>query len=98
MKEEQKQKYVDDIVSGSLPDQESFTKEEMNYIAMSILAWCAEQIDHTWLEMKHDDIDNLVANCEYKTPNEAIQDVEQGMEDEMLGLRDFIMDYFSPSL
>ncbi len=93
MTEEQKQKYVDDIVCGSLPDQESYTKEEVREIAKILLVWSAEQIDHSWGEMKHDDVPDLVAQCEYKTIEEGIEDVQEGFENDILGLRDFITDW-----
>lgn len=96
MDEAQKQKYTEEIVVGSIPDQESYNREEMRYIAQSILSWCALQIDHTWVEdMKHDDIPELVKFSEYKSIEEGIADVEEGMEQHIWGLQTFILDWFN---
>jgi len=95
MNETKKQEYTEAIVSGNIPNQETYTKEEVLHLAKNILAWAALQIDHTWYEMKHDDVPDLVKSCEYKTPVEAITDVEQDFEEKMFNLRDFINDWLN---
>lgn len=95
MKEEQKQKYANDIVSGSLPDQESFTKEEVKYLAGTILAWASQQIEHTLDEALHEDIPSLVANCEYVSIESGITDTELGIRNDFEELQDFILNWLN---
>jgi|JI10StandDraft_1071094.scaffolds.fasta_scaffold176422_4 hypothetical protein len=88
------EKYTEDIINGVLPDQESFTKDEMREIALNVVSWAVLQVEHAWSEMKHDDIPELVANCEYKTPEEAISDVQEGFDDEVYNLIEFMTHHF----
>ena len=95
MNPEKEQKYIDDILGGSLPDQETFTKEEVFCISKVILSWASLQINHVIEEHFHDDIPNLVAVCGYKTIEEGIEDTEQALKDELFGLRDYISEWLS---
>lgn len=90
-----KKDYADDIVSGRIPQQESFTQEEVKEIIGTMAAWCAEQIEHDRAElfMTKKDATDMVRICEFKTPVEALVD-NGAMIDEQLGaLAEFIRTY-----
>ncbi|MFA5696521.1 MAG: hypothetical protein WC917_03705 [Bacilli bacterium] len=95
MNEEQKQEYVDLMIEGNLPNQETFTKEEAKYLTQTALTWASQQIEHKIGELLHDDIPNLVANCEYKTIEEGIKDVEEDFENQLLETVDFIENHLN---
>jgi hypothetical protein len=93
MNEKQKQDYVDLILSGGLPKQESFSQEEMKYLVISVATWASEQVRKAVASAMHDDIPNLVQNCEYETIEEAIKDVQETFEEEILKTADFISEF-----
>lgn len=93
MTEEQKQKYVDNIVSGILPEQEVYSKEEVKYLAQTILSWAGEQIEQVSEELKTKDVPEFVANAEFKSIEEAIEDVENHCQDELSRFKDFIVSW-----
>lgn len=87
----QKQDYADCITGGCIPDQETYTKEEVDYLCKSLLAWAALQVDHQLDESLVDDIPNMVKVCEYKTIEGALQDFQEGFREEFLDLSNFFM-------
>ena len=95
MDEKQKAEYVDLIVGGGLPKQESFSQEQMKYLVMSVATWASEQVRHAMATAKHDDIPGLVKNSEYKSIEEAVEDVQNGIEEEILKTADFISEFIS---
>ena len=94
MNEEKMSQFVDCIINGSIPKQESFTPEEVLYIAKSVLVWSAEQINHTVEESITENVDSLVACANFASIKEAIIDIETTWAEEFLNLRDFIASHF----
>lgn len=96
MTEEKKQKYVELIVSGDFPKQDTFTLEETFYLVQTALVWAANQIDHTTRDTLYTDeheVEDMINHCEYKSIKEAILDDRQMAKDEFFDLQVFILDW-----
>lgn len=96
MTKEKKQEYVDLIVSGDFPKQDTFTPEETFYLVQTALVWAANQIDHTTgdtLYTDEDEVEEMVERCEYKSIKEAIIDDRQMAKEEFFDLQVFILNW-----
>jgi hypothetical protein len=96
MTDKQKEDYVDVLINGDIPDQETFTKEETLYIAQAVCAWAASQITFAIDDCVHEktDLPSLVANCEFKTIEEGISSTEDLIEEELCETADFVLEHF----
>lgn len=94
MSEEKKIAWTDCIVNGELPDQETFTKEEMEFLMKTVMTWVSLQMEHELEEVEHKDIPELVRECEYKTIEDGCKDIQEGMLGQLGGLPEFFRTWF----
>lgn len=81
------------IVDGNIPEQDSFTRAEATVLVQSALAWAGVTLEQAFEQIKHKDIPNLIANCEYKTIEEGINDVQEGFEQHIEEQVEFIKNW-----
>lgn len=94
IKPEQIEPYIDAVVNGYIPEQETFTKDEVAWLMTTVAIWCSLQLEHEIDESFHDDVQNLVANAEFETIEEGIEDVQEGIKERLYGLMDFMQKWF----
>lgn len=90
MKLETKLEYIDNVVSGCIPEQETYSKEEVMYLSKTLLIWAAEQIHNSISQIEIEDIPSMVKECDYKTIEEATKDIQDSTIEELSELKKFI--------
>jgi hypothetical protein len=94
MHEEKKDKYIEDLLSGNIPDQDVFSREEVLYIARIVCEVMAQQLEHEIKDCKFEDMENHIAVCEYTDIVEYGKDTEDYWEEEMLATADHIRNFY----
>lgn len=91
MKQEE---YTEDIINGRIPNQNTFTHGEVDFLLKTLLAYVVNQINDTVDECKTQDMDELISDCGYKTIKEALIDKEMYWQEEIFSLSDFLEHHF----
>lgn len=90
----QGQQYADNVVNGILPDQISFNREEVKLLVDTLLEWSAQQIEDLLAGLNSHDLESLVANCEFDTPKEALEDMREDWSEQIGATADFIRKHY----